>query len=94
MNINENTVNKLAHLARLEFSSAENTHMQQDLQKIITWVDKLQEVDTDNIDPLINVMDSTNVFREDKVIVVETKEKALSNSPESNKDFIKVPKVL
>jgi len=94
MEINENTVNKLAHLARLEFSKEENDQMQQDLQKIITWVDKLQEVDTDNIEPLNNVMDSTNVFREDKVVVVSTKAEALSNAPNSNKDFIKVPKVL
>ncbi len=94
MEITEQTVNKLAHLARLEFSKDENARMQQDLQKIITWVDKLQEVNTNNVAPLINVMDSSNVFREDKVVMVDAKAEALANAPESDGDYIKVPKVL
>lgn len=94
MNIDEQKVEKLAHLARLEFSKEENVKMQQDLGKIITWVDKLQEVNTDNVEPLINVMDSTNVFREDKVVAVDAKKAALENTPVSNEDFVIVPKVL
>lgn len=94
MNINEKKVEKLAHLARLEFSKEENAKMQKDLGKIITWVDKLQEVDTEGVEPLINVMDGSNVFREDKVNVVETKAEALNNAPDNDKDFVKVPKVL
>ena len=94
MTINEQTVNKLANLAKLEFNKEENTQMQHDLGKIITWVDKLQEVDTSNVKPLINVMETVNAFREDKVVNVDAKKAALVNAPKSNEDYIIVPKVL
>ncbi|HUM47802.1 MAG TPA: Asp-tRNA(Asn)/Glu-tRNA(Gln) amidotransferase subunit GatC [Chitinophagales bacterium] len=94
MNIDDELVNKLATLARLEFSGEEMAQLKTDLGKMIAFVSKLDEVDTTGIAPLIFLSDETNVLREDVVIETVTKAEALMNVPVSDGDYIMVPKVL
>ncbi len=67
MNIDIETVKKIAHLSRLEFNDAEQKLMENELNKILKWMDKLNEVNTENVEPLIHMSHEINVFREDMV---------------------------
>jgi aspartyl-tRNA(Asn)/glutamyl-tRNA(Gln) amidotransferase subunit C len=64
------------------------------LNKILNWVDKLSELDTDNIEPLIHMTEEVNVMREDVAQNTVTHEEALRNAPKKDSDYIRVPKVL
>ena len=87
-------VDKIATLARLEFSGEEKEQIRGDLEKILTFVEKLNELDTDNVDPLIYVTDETNVVREDEVKKLASHEDALRNAPKKDSDYFRVPKVI
>ena len=88
------TIRKLAHLARLEFSEEKEQEMLGDLNKILNWVDKLRELDTENIEPLTHMTAEVNVIREDAVENTVTHEEALLNAPKKDSDYFRVPKVL
>ena len=88
------TIRKLAHLARLEFSEDKEQVMLQDLNKILNWVDKLRELDTENIEPLTHMTAEVNVMREDVAKNTVTHEEALLNAPKKDSDYFRVPKVL
>ena len=94
MEINDEIVDKLAHLARLEFSAAEKENIKKDLSRIITWVDKLNELDTSQVEPLIYMSNEINVLRKDEVNNSVTHEDALLNAPKKDSDYFRVPKVL
>ena len=94
MSIDLSTVERVAALAKLEFSNNEKTRIQEDLNKIVSYFDKLNEVNTDGIEPLVFIGEEINVFREDTPRVEITKEEALKNAPQKNSDYFKVPKVL
>jgi aspartyl-tRNA(Asn)/glutamyl-tRNA(Gln) amidotransferase subunit C len=68
--------------------------MKADLEKMIAFVDKLNEIDTEGIDPLIYMSEEINVLREDKVTEETSQEDALKNAPEKDSDYFKVPTVL
>ena len=88
------TIRKLAHLARLEFSEEKEQEMLGDLNKILNWVDKLRELDTENIEPLTHMTAEVNVMREDAAKNTVTHEEALLNAPKKDSDYFRVPKVL
>ena len=88
------TIRSLAHLARLEFDETKEQEMLTDLNKILNWVDKLSELDTENIEPLIHMTEEVNVMREDVAQNTVTHEEALRNAPKKDSDYIRVPKVL
>lgn len=88
------TIRKLAHLARLEISEEKEQEMLGDLNKIRNWVDKLRELDTENIEPLTHMTAEVNVMREDVAQNTITHEEALSNAPKKDSDYFRVPKVL
>ena len=88
------TIRKLAHLARLEFSEDKEQEMLGDLNKILNWVDKLRELDTENIEPLTHMTAEVNVMREDVAKNTVTHEEALLNAPKKDSDYFRVPKVL
>ena len=88
------TIRKLAHLARLEFSEEKEQEMLGDLNKILNWVDKLRELDTENIEPLTHMTAEVNVMREDAAENTVTHEEALLNAPKKDSDYFRVPKVL
>jgi len=94
MEVNDALVQQLADLARLDFSEAEKAGIQQDLQRMITFVEKLSELDTTSVKPLLFLTENYNVFREDKVIPSVTREEALQNAPSANDQYFKVPKVI
>ena len=88
------TIRSLAHLARLEFDETKEQEMLTDLNKILNWVDKLSELDTENIEPLIHMTEEVNVMREDIAKNTVTHEEALRNAPKKDSDYFRVPKVL
>lgn len=94
MNIDLNTVERVAGLARLSFNPNEKFKIQDDLNKIVVYFEKLNEVDTEGVDPLVFMVDEINAFREDVSRLEITREEALKNAPQKNSDYFKVPKFL
>lgn len=88
------TIKKLAHLARLEFNEEKEQEMLQDLNKILNWMDKLRELDTEHVEPLTHMSEEVNVLREDVAKNTVTHEEALLNAPKKDSDYFRVPKVL
>jgi aspartyl-tRNA(Asn)/glutamyl-tRNA(Gln) amidotransferase subunit C len=94
MKIDSKTVDKLAELAKLEFDEASRNEIVNDLNRIVSFVEKLNELDTSSVEPLVYLSDSTNVMRDDVVKQVITQEEALKNAPKRDSDYIKAPKVI
>ena len=94
MKITDEIINHLADLARLEFSDEEKTELKQDLEKMIGFVEKLKEVDTTGIEPLMHITDAVNILREDVAEKTITKQEALLNAPQTDGNFFIVPKVI
>ena len=95
MKIDKKTVERLAELSKLEFSEKEKEEMLQDFQKIVHFVDKLKEVNTDGVEPLVYVNEHvTNVVREDIPGETVSREEALKNAPDKDTNYIKIPTVL
>jgi aspartyl-tRNA(Asn)/glutamyl-tRNA(Gln) amidotransferase subunit C len=88
------TIRSLAHLARLEFDETKEQEILTGLNKILNWVDKLSELDTEKIAPLIHMTEEVNVMREDFAQNTVTHEEALRNAPKKDSDYFRVPKVL
>jgi len=87
-------VENLAHLSRLHFTNEEKNALEQDLQSIISFVEKLGEVDTTGVQPLQHMSTEVNVLRDDIVQGSITREEAMLNAPATDKTFFKVPKVI
>jgi len=94
MKIDNALVERLAELSKLEFDAAEKERIQNDLQKIFDLVEKLSEVNVDGVEPLIYMSDEVNVLRKDVIKDTVSKADALSNAPQKDSDFFKVPKVI
>jgi aspartyl-tRNA(Asn)/glutamyl-tRNA(Gln) amidotransferase subunit C len=94
MTITGTLISRLEHLARLELSDAERQSLQTDLNNILTMVEKLQELDTDEVVPLVYLNEDVNVWREDKVQNQVEHEDALRNAPQQDGTFFMVPKVI
>jgi aspartyl-tRNA(Asn)/glutamyl-tRNA(Gln) amidotransferase subunit C len=94
MKIDKATVDKIAHLARLELTEAEKERSIEELSEILSFMAKLNELDTDGVEPLIYMNDAVNVLRKDIVIQEMTREEALSNAPLKNDTYFKVSKVI
>jgi aspartyl-tRNA(Asn)/glutamyl-tRNA(Gln) amidotransferase subunit C len=87
-------VEYVASLARLEFSDREKEKLTHELNEILKYVEKLNELDTEKVEPLAHVIELGNVFREDEVQPSIAQEEALKNAPSKNDKFFKVPKVI
>ncbi|MBI4835254.1 MAG: Asp-tRNA(Asn)/Glu-tRNA(Gln) amidotransferase subunit GatC [Planctomycetes bacterium] len=94
MNINEKLINHIAHLARLEPNLEEKEALRKNLAQILDYIGKLKSIDTDKIEPLIHSIEMNNVLREDKTKPGITREQALSNAPEKEAGFFRVPKII
>lgn len=94
MAVDNNTVDKIAELAKLQFDDTAKEEIKADLNKMLDFVDKLSELNTDNVDPLIYMLDEEQVLREDEVKGQVTQKEALKNAPDKDSDYIKVPKVI
>ncbi len=94
MDIDNGLVDRLAELSKLEFNADEKKRIKGDLQKILNLVEKLNEVNVDGVEPLKYMNDDVNVLREDEVKGQVSKADALSNAPQRDSDYFKVPKVI
>ena len=94
MIVNDELVDQLAHLARLEIKPEEKESIKADLQKMIAFIEKLNEIDTTGVEPLLFMSPEINVLREDVVEGSVTREEALKNAPLKDEQFFKVPKVI
>ncbi len=94
MKVDDALIDKLANLSKLEFEAADKEAIKGDLERMLDFVEKLDEVDTDGIEPLIHVNPEINVYRPDKVTEHLTQAEALKNGPEHDSFYFKVPKVV
>ncbi len=88
------TVEEVAHLARLEFTEEGKADILNDMNRMLAFVDKLNEMDTDGVEPLVYMTDEKNVMREDESKDTLTQKEALKNAPKKDSDYFKVPKVI
>lgn len=94
MAVDNQTVDKIAELAKLEFNSEAKEDIKADLNKMLDFVDKLSELDTENVDPLIYMLDENPILREDAIKDHVNQKDALKNAPHKDTDYFKVPKVI
>ena len=91
MEVNDAMVDKLAHLARLQFNEKEKQEIRNDLQRMIAFVEKLNELDLENVEPLLHMSDEINVLRDDEIEGSVSREEAFKNAPSHDDQFFKVP---
>lgn len=94
MKVDKKTLQRIAHLARLDFKEESEEIMLKDLNRILEWVEELQEVDTTEVKPLIHISEEINNMRKDEVLPPLDHKKALQNAPKKDSDYFRVPKVL
>lgn len=94
MSITAEEIKKIAYLARLEFTEEELKNFSGDFNKILVWMEKLNELDTTSVEPLIHMSHEINVLREDEVKITLTHQEALANAPKKDTDYFRVPKFL
>lgn len=94
MNISEEIIEHIAHLSRLEFVGEDKNAIKTDLEKIIGFMGKLNELNTDNVEPLIFMSDELNRLRDDVPSISISHEEALRNAPKKDSDYFRIPKVL
>ncbi len=92
--IDQEQVRKVAKLSRLELTEAEEKEFADQLSAILAHITKMNELDTEDVQPLAHCLPISNVFRLDCVKPSLGTEKALSNAPQRDGDFFKVPKIL
>ena len=94
MEVNNKLIEDLSRLAKLEFDEKSAEKMKADLKKIISFVDKLSEIDTEGVEPLIYLSEEVNVLRTDEIANEVSQKNALKNAPQKDSDYFKVPTVL
>ena len=94
MEVNNKLIQDIAKLSKLKFDDSAEEKMKADLEKMLAFVDKLNEIDTEGVDPLIYMSEEVNVLREDKLTEETSQKDALKNAPEKDSDYFKVPTVL
>jgi len=94
MPITKDTVKKISRLARISTNSKFEEEMIKDLNSIIKFVDQLNELNIDNIEPLSSVVNEDVTLRDDKTQKINFKDDILKNSPENNENYYVVPKVI
>ncbi|TLU86076.1 MAG: Asp-tRNA(Asn)/Glu-tRNA(Gln) amidotransferase subunit GatC [Chlorobium sp.] len=94
MSVTTKDVTYIAELARLRFTDEEMVTMTSELNNILHYIDKLNEVNTEGVAPLSGIHDPANFLREDVVAGSLTREEILHNAPDSQDRFFKVPKVI
>lgn len=94
MKVDNKLVDKVAALAKLQFEGEEKEAIKLDMQRILEFMDKLNEVDTDNVEPLKYMTEEHLRLRPDVAKTTITKADALKNAPEKDSDYFKVPTVL
>lgn len=94
MEVNEALIDHIAHLSKLSFEGPQKEAIRQDMQRMIAFVDKLSELDTKGVEPLIFMSEEVNKLRDDVVLQDVSHEEALRNAPKKDSDYFRIPKVL
>ena len=94
MEVNDALIDNLSNLARLEFSAEEKAAIKKDLRRMIDFVEKLGELDTTGVEPLLHMSPVINALREDTLRGSISQEQALSNAPATDGTYFTVPKVI
>lgn len=94
MSVNKKDVEYIANLSRLKFNEEELENFTHQLNDILTYVEKLNELNTENVEPLSHPIENNNVFRNDELKPSIDREEALKNAPNKTDEFFKVPKVI
>jgi aspartyl-tRNA(Asn)/glutamyl-tRNA(Gln) amidotransferase subunit C len=94
MNIDKKTIHKVADLARIEIREEEVDHLIGEMSKVLTFMEKLNELDTDKVEPLVYMNPQVNVWRADQVKVELSREEGLMNAAKHNEEFFMVPKII
>ena len=94
MKISKDDIIKVSELARLEFKGEELEKFTEQLGNILEYIEQLNELNTDNVEPTSHVLDMSTPLREDKVVEWLSTEEVLKNAPESEDDFFVVPQVI
>ena len=94
MKVNDELVDHLAHLSRLQFDGEAKESIKGDMEKMLAFVDKLNEIDTEGVEPLTYVNEEADVLRKDEAKTTVSQKEALKNAPKADSDYFKVPRVL
>ncbi len=94
MNVDNALIDKLARLSKLEFDAESKEAIKGDLTRMLDFVEQLNEVDTEGVEPLVYVNEEVNKLREDKVTEELDQKEALKNAPNHDSFYFKVPKVV
>jgi aspartyl-tRNA(Asn)/glutamyl-tRNA(Gln) amidotransferase subunit C len=94
MEVNKDLILKLEKLSRLELSETERTAIQKDLGNILVMVDKLNELNTDGVEPLVYISEEENPLRDDEIKHQVSRVEALKNAPNTDGEFFRVPKMI
>ncbi len=94
MKIDDALIDHIAHLSRLSFEGPEREAIKKDMEQITGFIEKLGELDTDNVAPLIFMNEEVNRLREDVPAQTLTHEEILKNAPKKDTDYFRIPKVL
>ena len=94
MEITIKMIDHLAHLSRLDFDVEKKEGIQHDLTRMVGFIEKLQEINTEGIEPLVFMSDVQNVWREDEIKGSINRDEALANSPAKDNIYFKVPTVI
>jgi aspartyl-tRNA(Asn)/glutamyl-tRNA(Gln) amidotransferase subunit C len=92
--ISDETMEYVGILAKLELKDEEKESARQDMQKMLDYVDKLNELDTSKVEPMTHIFEMGNVFREDEVTNGDDRDAMLANAPEVKEGQYKVPKTV
>tara|TARA_B100000780_G_C21029697_1_gene412843 strand:+ start:419 stop:784 length:366 start_codon:yes stop_codon:yes gene_type:complete len=94
MTISKKDIEKIAHLARINISQGETAKLEKKLDGIMTLIDKMQSINTDNIQPMSHALDISQPLRKDEVTESDVREKILPLAPETEKSLFIVPQVI
>ena len=94
MKISKEDVEKLAHLSRLQLDENAINQMQGDMNKMLNFVDKINELDLKGVEPLAYMSDEVNILRADSIEQNISHDEALKNAPDKDTDYFRVPKVM
>ncbi len=94
MHVDDALIDKLSKLAMLRFDDVEREQIKTDLQKMIGFIDKLKELDTTGVEPLLHMSPNVNVLRDDIPGNMLSRQEALQNAPNHDGVYFKVPKVI
>jgi len=94
MKVDHLTLEKIAHLSRIAIQENEKEQLLENLNQMVEWVGKLDQVDTNGVEPLIQMSKEVNVFRQDISQNTLSTQEALANAPQKDSNYFRVPKVL